>query len=140
MSIETVAEARTFLDSVFACLLNPNIPARALALYFSADYRQEANGQILDFDQFLLHADALKATLETAFVQLEEVIVQGPRIADVHTVRATKKDGSTVRFKVIALYLIEDGKISNVRELTQMLEGQPEDEDLGFRTVCAQNH
>jgi hypothetical protein len=59
-------------------------------------------------------------TFQSAFVEFEDVIIQGRTIADIHIVQATKKDRSVLRFKVMAFYTIDNGKIMNVRELTHM--------------------
>jgi ketosteroid isomerase-like protein len=49
-------------------------------------------------------------------------------------VDARKKDGTAVRFQVIAFYRLRDGKITNVRELTHMMQGAEGDRDMGHCT------
>jgi ketosteroid isomerase-like protein len=134
MSIETNDEARGFLQRVFACLFDAETPAAALSEFFAPDNQQEANGARLDFDEFIDHAQTIKSTIENASVEFEEIVVQGNLIADIHIVEARKKDGTAVRFQVIAFYRLRDGKITNVRELTHMMQGAEGDRDMGHCT------
>jgi predicted ester cyclase len=134
MSAMSQEEAREFLEKVFANMFDPQAPAESLSEFFSTDYVQDADGARLDFDGFIDHARVLKGTFTSAHVRFEEILVDGPNIADVHIIEATKVNGENIRVKVIALYTLEKGKIVRVNELTHLLKGADADRDIGFRT------
>ena len=134
MSAMSHEEAREFLEKVFANMFDPQAAAESLSEFFATDYVQDADGARLDFNGFIDHARVLKNTFRSGHVRFEEILVDGPKIADVHIVEATKANGDTIRVKVIAVYTLEKGKIVRVDELTHLLEGAEADRDIGFRT------
>ena len=134
MSAISREEAREFLEKVFANMFDPQTAAESLSEFFATDYVQDADGARLDFNGFIDHARILKNTLRSGHVRFEEILVDGPKIADVHIIEATKANGDTIRVKVIALYILEKGKIVRVHELTHLLKGVDADRDIGFRT------
>ena len=123
-------DARQFLEKVFANMFDPQAAAESLSEFFSTDYVLDADGARLDFNAFIDHARVLKNTFTSGHVRFEEILVDGPKIADVHIVEATKANGDTIRVKVIALYILEKGKIVRVHELTHLLKGVDADRDM----------
>jgi ketosteroid isomerase-like protein len=134
MSTMSREEAREFLQKVFANMFDPQTAAESLSEFFATDYVQDADGAQLNFNGFIDHARVLKNTFRSDHVRFEEILVDGPKIADVHIVDARKADGDTIRVKVIALYTLENGEIVRVDELTHLLKGAEADRDIGFRT------
>jgi len=127
-------QARALIESALASLLDPRQDAESLSRYFAPDYVQDVDGKRLDFNGFIDHARTLKKSLRGGRVTIENIIVDGMTIADVHVVDAEKTNGDTLRAKVIAFYTVRDGKIVRVDELTHLLQGAAEDRDLGSRT------
>jgi hypothetical protein len=134
MSIMSKEDARDFLEKVFANMFDPRVRPENLSEFFSTSYIQDADGARLDFSGFIEHARVLKGTLRSARVTFEDILVDGPKIADVHIVEATKMNGDAIRVKVLAFYRLEEGKIVKVDELTHLLKGTDTDRDIGFRT------
>ncbi|AUG52658.1 hypothetical protein CSC3H3_07970 [Thalassospira marina] len=126
-------DAENILHDLFASLTNPAIPTENLASFFTRDYIQIVDGETLDLDGFLQHAATLRNALIRAEVSFEKIIAQDDTIADIHIVRAEKKNGDHIRVKVIAFYTLRDGRISRIEELTHLLDGKDEDRDLGSR-------
>jgi len=129
----TDQEARDFLTRVFAALCDPAVSAEALAAFFAPDYVQRADGKELDRAAFIDHARILKATLRSASITLEKVVASGATVATRHLVHAQKKSGEELRFEVHAFFEIENGLIKRTVELTHIVQGEPEDRDLGSR-------
>jgi ketosteroid isomerase-like protein len=65
---------------------------------------------------------------------IENIVVDGSTIADIHVVDAEKTTGDTIQMKVIAFFTVAGGKIVHVDELTHMLRGAAGDQDMGSRT------
>lgn len=129
-------QARALIENSIASLLDPQQDAAALDRYFTLDYVQHVDGKRFDYEGFIDHARALKGSLRRGRVTIEQLIVDGDTIADIHIVEAEKTNGSLVRAKVIGFFTVRDGKIARVDELTHMLDGAPEDRDLGSRTAA----
>ncbi|WP_145531965.1 nuclear transport factor 2 family protein [Yersinia kristensenii] len=126
-------QAKQFLQQVFTALVDPAFTVQEVAAFFSKDYQQNADGNLLNYEEFIQHAQVLKNTLISGKVTLEKVIAEGDRVASVHLVEAVKKNGQKVLMKVIAFYQIENGLITSVEELTHMIHGEAQDRDLGSR-------
>ena len=126
-------QAQDFLERVFRNMLDPTLEASALGHFFSSSYVQVANGERLDYQGFIDHAQAVKRSLATAKVNFERIVVDGDQIADIHVLDATKKDGSALKMKVLAFYKLRDGKIVEVDELTHLVQGAEADRDIGYR-------
>jgi ketosteroid isomerase-like protein len=127
-------QARALIENALTSLLDPRQDAESLSRYFAPDYVQDVDGKRLDFSGFIDHARTLKKSLRSGRVTIENIIVDGMTIADVHVVDAEKTNGDTIRAKVIAFYTVRDGKIVRVDELTHLLQGADEDRDMGSRT------
>jgi ketosteroid isomerase-like protein len=126
--------ARALIESALASLLDPRQDAESLSRYFASDYIQDVDGKRLDFNGFIDHARTLKKSLRSGRVTIENIVVDGMTIADVHVVDAEKTNGDTIRAKVTAFYTVRDGKIVRVDELTHLLQGSEKDRDMGSRT------
>ncbi|MFD7099833.1 nuclear transport factor 2 family protein [Streptomyces xanthophaeus] len=100
--------------------------------HFAPDYRQRTNGNWDDRDEFLKHIAHLRSVVAEGSVEVHDELYDGLRYADRHTVRVTKKDGSTVRTEVYLFgELAPDGRFRRIEEVTLMLEGADADRDLG---------
>lgn len=104
-----------------------------LERYFSLSYVQNVNKATMGFDEFVSHIAAQKKVIASMEVAFDDFVIQGNKVAERHRVFATKKDGGTIEASVIAIWTIEGGKITRCDELTHMLKGSKEDEDLGER-------
>ena len=127
-------QARALIENAIASLLDPLQDAESLCRYFAPDYVQEVDGVRLDFDGFIDHARVLKTSLRWGRATIENLIVSGDTIADIHVVDGEKTNGDKIRVKVIAFFTLRDGKIVRVDELTHLLEGNHADRDMGSRT------
>jgi len=110
-------DARSFLERTFAKLFDPLSTERDMLEFFSPEYTQDLNGKVYTFRQFMEGVSALKATLRSTTVTFTSVVASGETIAEIHIVDATKKDGSHLKFKVMAFQTLEGGRIKKAEEV-----------------------
>ena len=104
-----------------------------IAELFSEDYRQQVDGKVLDYAQFMQHMALLKQLTRSMALEIIAVAGQGEAVLTHHQVRVEKRDGGRSLVKVLAHFTVRDGKICACDELTQLLEGEHGDRDLGSR-------
>jgi ketosteroid isomerase-like protein len=110
-------DARSFLERAFAKLFDPLSTDRDMLEFFSPEYTQDLNGKVYGFGEFMKGVNALKSTLRSSAVTFTSVVASGDTIAEIHVVDATKKDGTHIRFKVIAFQTMEGGRIKRAEEV-----------------------
>ena len=104
-----------------------------IAGFFSADYHQQVDGNTLDYAHFIQHMALLKQLTRSMTLEIVAVAGQGDSVLTHHRVRVEKRDGARSLIKVLAHFTVRDGKICACDELTQLLEGEHDDRDLGSR-------
>ncbi|MET9697049.1 nuclear transport factor 2 family protein [Streptomyces sp. NPDC006529] len=134
MSSSTHAPARTDIATALGELLfSPESDLHEVAdRHFAPGYRQRTDGAWADRAGFLEHIAHLRTVVAEGSVEVHEELTDGTLYADRHTVRATKKDGSTVRMEVYLFgEFAPDGRFLRIEETTLMLDGDPADRNLG---------
>lgn len=121
---------RAFQD-VFA---SDSFDEAAIARYFSPRYVQKTDGRTLDYLGFVAHVRELKRTVKNVKIMFERAVAEGASVVSIHRAEAEKVAGGRVAVRVIALFVIEDGKIVLCDELTHLEQGAAEDRDLASRT------
>src|SRR5262249_57541348 len=102
---------RALIENALASLLDPRQDAESLSRYFASDYIQDVDGKRLDFNGFIDHARTLKKSLRGGRVTIENIIVDGMTIADVHVVDAEKTNADTIPANVIPFYTVRHANI-----------------------------
>ncbi|MEO1090134.1 MAG: nuclear transport factor 2 family protein [Pseudomonadota bacterium] len=125
------ADPRQFVEHVFAEIFMRKDFDQAIDAYFTDDFVLDADGTCLDFATFKQHVSHLHDVVVSMSIEVTTVVADGDRIAEIHMVRATKRDGSTLTTKVLAFHTIRDGKIARIEELTHLVEGDEADRHLG---------
>ncbi|MBL3609573.1 hypothetical protein [Rhodovulum sulfidophilum] len=133
----TPSEACDLLQRMFAVFMDPNTKQDDLAESLTPDYVQRVDGKQFDYNEFLLRHQALQGTISSGSVNFEHFATDGFSGATVHIAEAVKRNGERIRLRVIAYYQFCGNRISLVDKLTQLLDGDQEDRDLGSRTVPA---
>ena len=133
----TPSEAFDLLQRMFAVFTNPNTKQDELGEFFTPEYVQRVDGKQLNYNEFLMHHQALQRTISSGSVTFEHFVTDGVSAATVHIAEAVKMTGERIRLRVIAYYQFCGNRISLVDELTQLLNGEQEDRDLGSITVPA---
>lgn len=121
------------LKSLFADLFDPTKGIEAIKPYFSPQYTQWVDGKLLDFEAFIQHVKALKEVIASAHIEFKEYLENGNIVADTHEVFITKKTGEKLHVKVMAFFTFENQKILSTQELTHLISGNVEDQDIGSR-------
>jgi hypothetical protein len=99
--------------------------------YFTADYQQCTDGEIVDRAGFARHIAAVRAVAVSGQVTVREAVREGDRIADRHEVTVTKRDGSTSRVEVYLFgQFASDGRLRRVDEVSRLLDGDQADAHL----------
>jgi ketosteroid isomerase-like protein len=125
---------KQILKAAFAEVITSTNPTEELcAKYFSRDYVQYVDGHRLDFNGFVKHMIEQKKVVASVKVTFKHMVEEGDKVATVHLIDATKKDGGKVEGQVNALFQIKNGKIVLCDELTKITVGTEEDKDLGSR-------
>ncbi|NEI72243.1 nuclear transport factor 2 family protein [Rhizobium lusitanum] len=129
----TQEEVHDLLRRMFDAFTNPATKAEQFAELLTPDCIQRVDGKQLDYEGFLRHSEALKASLVSSSVTFEHIVTDGVSAATVHIAEAVKTGGERIRLKVVAYYQFCGNRISLVDELTHLVEGSAQDQDLGSR-------
>jgi len=127
-------DKKNLLKKIFSDIFEADtFDEKIIRKYFHPKYQQHVNGKILNFDQFVDHMKAIKDTLGSVKIYFERLIEEDDWVCSVHYAEGKKKDGNIVKAKVIAFFKFEQDKIILCDEMTHLLAGNTEDEDIGSR-------
>ncbi|CAI1708003.1 SnoaL-like domain [Serratia quinivorans] len=121
------------LEALQRVVASPQHQPLLIAEFFSEDYLQQVDGNTLDYAHFMQHMALLKQLTRSMTLEIVAVAGQGDCVLTHHQVRVEKRDGGRSLVKVLAHFTVRDGKICACDELTQLLEGERGDRDLGSR-------
>lgn len=102
-----------------------------ISRYFSPSYVQYVDGRMLNYSDFVKYMQLQKTSLASASILIDHCIVDGNSICTVHRINALKKTGENIAVKVISYFEIENGKIILCDELTYLLKGEENDQQIG---------
>lgn len=123
---------RKFIENVFQEVIeNPNINEEIISKYFSPSYIQCVDGHTLHYNDFVNHMLKQKTLIDSVKVYIDNYIENTHSICTIHRVEAKKKNREKILVKVIAYFQINDGKIFFCDELTYLLKGEKEDQNIG---------
>ncbi|BAU74690.1 nuclear transport factor 2 family protein [Metapseudomonas furukawaii] len=118
-----------FHDLVQAETLDPE----KVADYLDPDYQQRVDGVLLDYQGFIAHMHRQKEAIARVEVEFLCLVAEGNVVFSNHQVHALTRDGRRVVVKVIAQFELKQGRLLRCDELTRLVSGTQEDEDLGSR-------
>jgi ketosteroid isomerase-like protein len=126
--IDLVSHVQRVLNEV--CFGDPDEVEAAIKKNFSPDYVQVSDGNRLVYNDFVAHIRHLRGHLVSGTVEVHEAVRDGDLVADRHTLRAVKVDGSEVVGDCYAFtHYAEDGRILRVNEISRVI-GNAADQDL----------
>ncbi len=134
--VQNLAEHnKTLIKSLFKEMYeNPNLDLeKFVPQHFSKNYIQYVDGKVMKYGSIIKHRLAQKEILTSIKIKIEHIVAEGDKVFTIHRAYATKKDGSKVQAKIIALFQIKDDKVVLCDELTRTEKGTKEDQDLGSR-------
>ncbi|MFD0268063.1 nuclear transport factor 2 family protein [Streptomyces sp. NPDC127106] len=104
----------------------------ALDRHFTPDYRQRTNGEWSDRAAFAQHIARLRTLVRSGHIEVHEELREGLRYADRHTVTVSRNNGRTSRTEVyLFAETAPDGRFRRVEETTLLVDGHPDDRNLG---------
>ena len=120
---------KSFFQAIFE---NENFKPEIVKDYLSQDYIQIVdNNPPMNYQDFINHIITQKKIIPKANITFTEFVAQGDKVAEIHLVKANKKNNSLVEAKIIAVWTIKNGKITKCEEMSKILTGTKEDEKLG---------
>jgi hypothetical protein len=103
----------------------------AIANYFAPDYQQVSDGKTIDYGGFVAHIEALHSQqLSFKPFIFHEIIHEGNKIVTRHTSEITKPSGELLKAEVLAIFEVRDAKISRCWELSHIIGGNSQDQQL----------
>ncbi|MFM0047805.1 hypothetical protein [Paraburkholderia sediminicola] len=95
-----------------------------ISRYFSPNYQQYTNDELLNYNDFVTHIAALRASVTSGKVTVLDAVFQGDTIADRHIVSVILPDGTTSQSEVYLFGKFSpDGRLKIVHEATRSITG-----------------
>ncbi len=126
-------ESQIVMEALREIVGSPEHDERRIARYFSPDYQQVVDGQLLDYPGFVEHMQCLKTLTTTMTVSLLASVCEGNTVFTHHHVRVLKRDGEQSDIEVMARFTLSAGLILHCDELTRLISGAADDQNLGSR-------
>jgi len=114
--VELKGLLRDMYREIFA---NPDSAPR----FFSEDYAQTTDGHSISYAEFIEHIHHVISVTERIEIEVVDVIRDGNRIADRHTVKLIHKDGTNSLLEVYLFGTLHNGRFTRVIETTRLIEG-----------------
>lgn len=124
------ASLRSAVEKFYADTFNDDAQIRR---YFAPNYVQHVDGKTLQFEEFLTHVGFLRRATKSLRFEVIDALYTDGLLADRHRVHIVKDNGETAEAEVLAFLRIEDGRIVELNELTQVIRGDAADRALGSR-------
>lgn len=121
------------LAALHKVVANPEHQPALIAELFSRDYRQNVDGNALNYEQFIQHVELLKQITRSMTLEILAIVAEGEVVFTHHIVNVEKRDGNRSQTRVLAHFTVREGQIQSCDELTQLLVGDHSDSDLGSR-------
>jgi hypothetical protein len=102
--------------------------------YFAPEYQQWADGEQLNYDGFVQHAQALANRIQQGYsfdtFTIHEVVGEGERFVSRHSFTGTNAEGIPFTLLVLALFEMREGRFIRCWELSHVQGGDAVDRSL----------
>ncbi|MHC0025516.1 nuclear transport factor 2 family protein [Enterobacter vonholyi] len=115
-------------------IADPLHDENTIAAFFSPDYQQCVDGKQLDYNGFITHMKAIKSHTKRMSISFKSVVSENDKVFTHHYVNVENNRGDKSEFEVFSCFTMSSEKIICCEELTRMINGLPEDSDLGSRS------
>ena len=127
-------DSKTLIRAAFHDVFEEDAFSEAvIARYFHPDYIQTADGNQLNYQQFVAHMKQLKQAVHAVKIDFQHLIAEGNSVCSVHIASGKKSNDKLVSSKIIAYFEIKEDLIYRCDELSHLLEGDESDRDLASR-------
>ncbi|MEY8673814.1 nuclear transport factor 2-like protein [Francisella philomiragia] len=126
---------KSLLKSLFENIYNPDIdPEKFIQKFVRLDYKQVVDGHKIDYDGFIEHIKKQREVVESVRFEFIYLVEEGDMVASLHRVYANMKlDNRKLIAEVHAFFKFDEDMLFSCDERTRIIQGKPEDEDLGRR-------
>ena len=126
---------KSLLKSLFENIYNPDIdPEKFIQKFVRLDYKQVVDGHKIDYDGFIEHIKKQREVVESVRFEFIYLVEEGDMVASLHRVYANMKlDNLKLIAEVHAFFKFDEDMLVSCDERTRIIQGKPEDEDLGRR-------
>ncbi|AJI56897.1 nuclear transport factor 2 family protein [Francisella philomiragia] len=126
---------KSLLKSLFENIYNPDIdPEKFIQKFVRLDYKQVVDGHKIDYDGFIEHIKKQREVVESVRFEFIHLVEEGDMVASLHRVYANMKlDNRKLIAEVHAFFKFDEDMLFSCDERTRIIQGKPEDEDLGRR-------
>ncbi len=119
------------MQALNTVLSQPEHQETTIGNFFAPDYRQTVNGISLNYRDFVSHLAILKQLTRSMTVKVLTIASQENRVLTHHQVTACKTGGGKSVSEVFACFTVREGRIVECQELTRLISGATEDNELG---------
>jgi hypothetical protein len=92
--------------------------------YFAPTYVQHANGDSMDYEQFLEHLDHLRRFGRRVVFKVAEAVDGGGVIAERHIVELIDQDNEQSLIETFCFIRFANGRIAQIHELYRVISGE----------------
>ncbi|MEY8767491.1 nuclear transport factor 2 family protein [Francisella philomiragia] len=126
---------KSLLKSLFENIYNPDIdPEKFIQKFVRLDYKQVVDGHKIDYDGFIEHIKKQREVVESVRFEFIYLVEEGNMVASLYRAYANMKlDNRKLIAEVHALFKFDEHMLVSCDERTRIIQGKPEDEDLGRR-------
>ncbi|MDE1465054.1 hypothetical protein [Spartinivicinus poritis] len=103
--------------------------------YFSEDYTQYADGEVLNLTEFKKHIQIVKNKVRNIHFKVMEAAKSEGTFSDRHLVTIELQDGSNAVIEIIQISKLKNGKIYELHELSRVISG-----DKALKALASQKH
>ncbi|KJF96175.1 hypothetical protein UB33_08700 [Photobacterium angustum] len=127
-------ETNQYLANFFKVFIASN--KNNLKTLLASGFVQKVGDKENNYNAFIKHASFLSNQLKSMDIVFEDVNIDSDgTISDIHTVTASKLDGTSAIFKLYAFYYFDKKeKLTKIDESSVLLHGSKADSDLGSQT------
>ena len=132
MTESAVPEGKRLLEAAFQAFIATGV--MPVKQYFAPEYQQWADGEQLDYQDFVQHMQALSTRRKQGYVFenfiIDETVTEGNTFVSRHRMIGKTPDGQPFTVKVLALFKIHDGRFTHCWELSHTEGGSEADKSL----------
>ncbi len=126
-------QSQQVINALQDIVADPQHDETRIARYFTPDYQQCADGNLLDYRGFVKHMALLKSLTKSITVTILAIAEEANTVFTHHHVYVIKHDGQQSEIEVMARFTLCAQRIARCDELTRLIRGAKEDHDLGSR-------
>ena len=106
---------------------------KVIEKYLDPGYIQHVDGKTMHYKDSLPHRVNQLGRIKNIKITFDHLIAEGDKVISIHRAQGQKINGGEIEARVFALWRMKNGKIYLCDELTHLVKGSKEDEDIGSK-------